>query len=468
MIIQDLGLQTDSYSWLVFLGVACFWWLSRNMGGANLKRDWPSIFTSPYGLTWLGFGITMFFRFLVLSYDSVTYGNQTYRLANLPTATVNMALMLVGAFWISVFFGYVCARSRRGPGPLNSLQRFTTEAAAEPLNPITVASFVGIILTAGPFELPLALRTPLAHLGSLWVVPAALVWWTYFSRPESGSSLRVVRWLVLAPGIVLMILSPYREHVVVTVGVPFLAALFAGLRPRLWRVIGILLVLLLVSTLVISVLRSVMWMDLTLGGAIAEEGTKSGSEGGAGLWREVVGRFHGLDSLLLTVDLVPRIFPYSERNVLVDSMVRGFVPRALYAGKELSVRGFEFSRTIWAFGEESVQEAAIAPSMPGDLYEAGGILYLVLGGLVWGLMVGAFDGWIRHLPASTAAAATAVFALQFAASAERDFAHVVATALQVLILLFLLMYFLPVRSRKRPSGEVEGLRPAQTPVGLRR
>jgi hypothetical protein len=83
--------------------------------------------------------------------------------------------------------------------------------------------------------------------------------------------------------------------------------------------------------------------------------------------------------VLLTVDLVPTVFPFRDEPVLTDALVRGFVPRLFMPDKELSDRGQEFARTIWAYDSGIESGAAIAPSMPGDLYHAGGTVTVALG-----------------------------------------------------------------------------------------
>src|SRR5262249_20698306 len=98
-------------------------------------------------------------------------------------------------------------------------------------------------------------------------------------------------------------------------------------------------------------------------------------------WLVAIRRFHGLDSLLLTVDLVPTVFPFRNDASLTDALVRGLVPRMFMDGKPLSDRGPEFAATIWAFDSGLESGAAIAPSMPGDLYHAGGTMTVALGAL---------------------------------------------------------------------------------------
>jgi hypothetical protein len=152
-------------------------------------------------------------------------------------------------------------------------------------------------------------------------------------------------------------------------------------------------------------------------------------------WLISLRRFHGLDSVLLTVDLVPTVFPFRDEPVVTDALVRGFVPRLFMPNKELSDRGPEFARTIWAYDSGIESGAAIAPSMPGDLYHAGGTATVALGALVWGLLLGLIDRWKDALAPGGRVAVLVLLATQAAPSVERDFVHCTATMLQSLVVI---------------------------------
>jgi hypothetical protein len=144
--------------------------------------------------------------------------------------------------------------------------------------------------------------------------------------------------------------------------------------------------------------------------------------------------------MLLTVALVPSLEPHSELNVLVSPLVRGVVPRFLYSGKSGAGAGIDFGSRIWAFDDQATREnsgASIAPSMPGDLYDAGGVLYIALGALIFGVLLGLVDGWKGHLPAFCGAAITVTVATQCAMSVERDFDNSIATLIQTLLVFVL-------------------------------
>jgi hypothetical protein len=152
-------------------------------------------------------------------------------------------------------------------------------------------------------------------------------------------------------------------------------------------------------------------------------------------WLVTIRRFHGFDSFLLTVDLVPAAFPFTDDGVLLGGFVRGVLPRALAPDKAGSGRGQEFARTIWAYDSGIESDAAIAPSMPGDLYRAGGVAVVLAGAAIWGLLLGLLDRWKDALAPGARAAMLALFATQVLPSVERDFAHCVATLVQTLLVL---------------------------------
>ena len=197
--------------------------------------------------------------------------------------------------------------------------------------------------------------------------------------------------------------------------------------------------LVVVSSLVSSY-RRMKWEDAPAEEVASEMRDASAVEWLAGSWGERMKRFHSFDSILLTVHLVPNAMPYSERNVLISPFIRGFIPRFIYGAKGDARAGERFGAGIWAYQDPSARDhsgAAIAPSMPGDLYDAGGVLYIALGALIWGALLGLVDGWKGHLPGYCAAAITALVATHCAMSVERDFDHSVAALIQVFVLLIL-------------------------------
>ena len=237
--------------------------------------------------------------------------------------------------------------------------------------------------------------------------------------------------------------------------VVFIASVYAGRRYRVSLVLLTAVLFVLVVTPLISVYRNVQWSGMDVDVAVEQLDPRSwfdqdSEEPPDRPWYAASRRFHAFDSLLLTIELVPEIFPYSDRAVFSSSVTRAFIPRGVWAGKQASDRGIVFSRTIWGFDDTSVAEAAIAPSMPGDLFEVGGILYIVVGGFAWGLLLGLCDRWIGGLTAPAAAMALALLTFQAFGGIERDFAHSVSTLIQTLLVVFALTYVLTTAITSTP------------------
>jgi len=216
-------------------------------------------------------------------------------------------------------------------------------------------------------------------------------------------------------------------------------------------VVPVILVCLFVLSAVVGSYRRIKWDNVRPEEVAHEFSQASFADWASGTWDEPMHRFHGFDSMLLTVALVPALEPHSGRNVLVAPFLRGFVPRFIYSGKGAADAGMKFGTRIWGFDNPTSREqpvASIAPSMPGDLYDAGGVLYVALGALLFGSLLGLVDGWKAHLPAFCGAAITVLVATQCAMSVERDFDNSVATFMQTL-LVFVLAAALIALARRR-------------------
>jgi hypothetical protein len=117
----------------------------------------------------------------------------------------------------------------------------------------------------------------------------------------------------------------------------------------------------------------------------------------------------------------------------------------------------QFGGRIWAYDDPANRDqpsASIAPSMPGDLYEAGGVLYVGIGALMWGILLGLFDGWKAHLPVFSAAGVTSLMATQAGMSVERDFEHAVATFIQTLLVFTITMGVIAMSRRRTNDASV--------------
>jgi len=434
------GLACTGTTWILFALVVIAWLVGPSL--ALVRRGgWRAMPASLLGYVWLGFAIDFVVRFLLLTVDSVEFGNDTFRLADLPASTVDHALLLSLVYWACIVLGFALWGRLRSPGLLGAIGVLGGEGSARRRTALLVGTTACFLLSVGPFGVPLALVTPLGIAGSLWVIPAAATWADFVAGATERTTDPRSRWLALTPALVRFLVSPYREHLVPIVLIPTLVWWCA--RGRLPRrqvmVAAVALPLFVLSGSVTQAYRDVLWGGAPIG-HVAEGVTGPDDdmivEPDPG-WLVAIRRFHGLDSLLLTIDLVPSAFPFRDEPILTDAFVRGLVPRALLPSKALSDRGPEFARTIWAFDSGVDSEAAIAPSMPGDLYHGGGAYTVALGALVWGLLLGLVDRWKDALPVSGRAAVLVLFATQVVPSVERDFEHCVATLLQTLVVIAL-------------------------------
>jgi hypothetical protein len=448
---ESAGLQTNFVTWLIMAGLTACWVMSVRLVPGWAREGWPALLKSLYGFMWLGFGLDIILRFLMLSYNAVEWGNETLRLVTLPTTTVNTTLAYCGIFWLLVSVGYVIAVRRPTAGPLALVRGFTLElvyAAAVPMS--LVCSVLFYLVDAKGF-LPLALLTPLAAVAGLYVLPATIVWWDHFRRPGPGWRIAGIHLLVLLPAVVHGWRSPYRENVAPLFLIPLLAALFAGRRPTLRKLAPAAVICFLAISSLVSSYRRITWEN-TRPEEVASEVRSAGVVGWfMGDFGERMARFHSFDSILLTVHIVPNAMPYSGRSVLVAPFVRGFVPRFIYGDKGVAYAGQRFDVDIWARDNPAAREhsaAAIAPSMPGDLYDSGGVLDIALGALIWGGLLGLVDGWKAHLPGFCAAALTALVAMHCASSIERDFDHEVAGLIQIFLLLIVVAGVIALARRR--------------------
>jgi hypothetical protein len=448
------GLQTDFLTWLIMAGVTACWLISVRCVPGWKSEGWPVLLKSVYGLVWLAFGLDIVLRFLMLSYNSVEWGNSTPRLMALSTDTVNTALAYCGTFWLLLTLGYGLALRRKGAGPFGLAQVFSLEFAYAAAVPVAVLASVIFYLIEGESRLPVALITPLALLANLYMVPAALVWWDHFRRPGPVWRVGSIHLIVLLPALIRGWRSPYRENLAPILLIPLIAALFAGRRPMLSKAIPAGLFCLLILSSVVSSYRRIKWENVR-----PEEVTRELREGGISGWltgasEEPTHRFHGFDSMLMTVKLVPAMEAYSGRNVLVAPFVRGFIPKFIYGDKGAADAGVNFGRRIWGYNDPLSRDhggAAIAPSMPGDLYDAGGVLYIAVGALLWGTLLGLVDGWKAHVPAFCGAAITVLVATQCAMSVERDFDNSLATFIQTLLVFVLTAGLMALARRRSPE-----------------
>jgi len=394
----------------------------------------------------------------MLSYNAVEWANGSSRLLSETVDTVNRSLAYCGLFWIMVAVAYRFAVRRRGAGPLAIVRMFTLDLIFAAAIPTALLCSVLFYVIDTPGSVPLALITPLAGVAYLFMVPATVVWWDHFRRPVAWWRVGSVPLLTLLPPLVNGWRSPYRENLAPVFLIPLLAALFAGRRPKLRVLIPAGLICFLILTTFISSYRRIKWENARPEEVASEFRAASAVDWFTGDWGAAMARFHSFDSILLTVHLVPTSRPFSGRSVLVAPFVRGFVPRIIYGDKAAADAGEKFGTEIWAFDDPMARDhggAAIAPSMPGDLYESGGVLDIALGALLWGALVGLVDGWKGYLPVYCAAAITALVATSCAMSVERDFDHSVAAFIQTFLVLIVVGWLIALGRRRSAESALD-------------
>jgi len=455
------GLRIDVSTWIV-AGAMTVCWMASVRVVPNFRREgWPALLKSVYGLVWLSFGLDIVLRFFMLAYNAVDWGNGTPRLVALPTDVVNQTLIYCAMFWALVTLGYGLSRRRRSAGPFTAARTLIPDFAYQAALPVAAFASIGFFLTETG-RLPLPLITPVALLSGLYMVPAVIVWWDHFRR--SGPKWRIgsMQVIVLAPAMVRGIVSPYRENLAPILLIPLIGAVFAGMRPKLRKLLPVGLACLLVLSVLVQSYRRIKWENVRPE-EVASDLQQDGIAGWMGMVSsEPVHRFHGFDSFLLTVALVPTLEPHSGRNVLASALLRGVLPRAVYSGKGAANAGINFGSRIWAFDDPVMREgggASIAPSMPGALYDAGGLLYIVLGALLWGALLGLVDGWKSHLPVFVSAVITMLVLTQCAMSVERDFDNSVATFIQTLLVFVVVMWAVSL-TRQQEHHYSHRLRPS--------
>ncbi len=433
LLDTSYGISYDAWTPALGLALTAVWLLSlRVLPGAG--SNWRAVPTTLFGWSWIGFGLAFVARFWVLSIDAVTYGDLSERLIALPASIINEALMLACLYWIGVSVAFALMRAPR-LNPLANVGHLVANGGAAAHDVTLVVAVIAMLLLATGEYVPSALIRPLGLITSLWVVPATAAW--AISLRTGGERFGYRRWLYLVPGLVAFFMEPFRERLLLTLLVPGVAALFAGRRLRLAVVCGVFIAFGLASTIAVGWYRQVAWEGQTVRESVEVLDPQLWlKEPYHAPWTAVLRRFHSFDSLVFYVNLVPDVVGFeTDRNPLVDVVLEGFVPRALYPDKPESRRALLFSTTLWGYSDQGRMESNIAPSMAGDLYGAGDWYWVLIGAVCWGLLIGVLDRWSWRLEPSTRAVVVASLALLAAGGIERDFPRAVATLIQNAIVL---------------------------------
>ncbi len=401
------------------------------------------------GFTWVSFGLHFVFRFAALSWDAETYRRTNVPLWSIEPFTINVALGVAGLYWVALCAGYAIAVRQKGPGLLAQFSQM--EATWDWKAGDTIAVISGLSLFffgAQHLELgvPRSVLTPLGMIGALWPVAASMEWGAWQRGGEessrwSASRWSARRWVYMLPGLVMVIVQPYRERMLQFLLVPVLAAISAGRRVSFRRMLLWGTVIVLLSTVAMSAYREVLWGGKTWAEATETLDPETWETTGLNQppWIELIGRFHGFDSLTLTLAYVPEVIQFDKRNLFLDILIQ-LVPRLIYPEKPEWRRSAEFSVKIWGYGlPQDRMGTKIAPSMAGDLFSSGGFLEVVIGGLLWGLIIGAFEGWKDRLPPMAATMVFTFLFIVFANAIERDIVLVISATVQTLIVFLGLM-----------------------------
>ena len=434
MIIQNTSLQTSALTWYLALGLLAFWALTLPLL-VRMRRGWEPVLMSLLGLAWVGFGVGIVLRFFLLAYDAEAFASPSTTLANRPPAVVNLALTSAALFWLCFVSAALAARLLPVPRLLAALVRRPGNLSSWSVLPTTAVSCACVVAALLP-STPDSLATPLSVIGSMWVIPATSAWIRWF-RGEPVLKLTLIA--TLAPGVLRLVLSPYREHLLVIALVVLVAAVYTGRRLRLAVVVPIATLIVLISTIAVSTYRQVIWWEVAPDDALSRVSLAQWEDRPFDApWTEVLRRFHDFDSLLLTVDLVPGVLPYSDRDMLMEGVTRALIPRVLDPTKRASDEGSQFQTLIWSFDDDPTREAgtaSIAPSMPGSLYAAGGLAEVIAGALFWGLLVGSLEHLKSALFSSVSAGLHVLFSVQALAGIERDYSAAFANMVQTFVVL---------------------------------
>ena len=454
LVDTSQGIESDGWTWVLAALLTACWLASVRLARQAGKTGWLAIPMSLFGWMWLGFGLSYVARFWVLSVDSVTYGNFTTRLTAIPAGVVNASLLMTLVFWVASCGMYLLAMRGRGANPLASLAHVDRQGIARWTDALSLLAGAAVASQGLGAAVPSAFERPIGLVGSFWIVPATVAWMRCALPSGDRRPPRVRRWLYLVPGVLSFAFEPFRERLLQLFLVPFLTMSFAGRRVRLASALILALVFGVVGTVAVESYRKIAWSEYSRQEA-AREIDVSGwfREPALSPWGAVLRRFHSFDSLLLTAHLMPNVLAFENRNVFADLLVETFVPRAFFPEKPQSARAKYFSRTIWRQGDPVGVEANIAPSMVGDLYSNGGIHWVLMGGLVWGILLGFLERWRKSLSPAGQAVILCYLALGIAGGLERDFSRAVATMLQGTLVLYLMILVLSGGSlwRKRPA-----------------
>jgi hypothetical protein len=430
---------------IIFTAAVIFWISSLVLAADRQARTiwgWKVVFLSFFGYAWLGFGCHYILRFLVLAYDPEFFRASLFPMWMIPSETLEQSWLYLIYFWGVFCMTYALVVNLLPPmmpSIIKKIHDLATPRQIPLLDKVTIIlTFLLIIVNSSRF--PSVLYTPFSILSSLYTIPITIIWYYHFDGYDVGKR----RYVYFIPGIINYIFNPYREHLLTMALCVLVPAILKNRRISIKKFISVVIIFLLVSTVVTNTMRSYKWGGknnaATVSG-IEDRWEKWNEKPYTSPWVKVINRFHGFDSTALTFYAVPDIFPYSERNVIKETLTKAFIPRIILESKPTISHGRKFSQTIWALDESgkvrNKQSAPIAPSMIGDLYSINGVSMLIFGALLYGLFIGFLEHLKRYTNHVTSSVMLTLLAINVAAAFERDFCIVFSSIIQLVIVIVL-------------------------------
>jgi hypothetical protein len=451
-----MKLDLSPLTWLVFAAAAGLWALSilctRNPVSPR-GWSWRDIPLSFFGLAWLAFGITFIFRFLVLAYDPFFFQATQFPLWKMPAATLTWSWVALTMYWLALVLGYLVMVWWAPPRPL-LLEKLDQLGSPDNILTLDILVFCCscLVILSGLEVIPRAISTPMAILGNFYAIAATTAWLARFQgQPRAIRAL-----LYLIPGVLVYFFSPFRTYIFAVV----LCVMIPALKLRRWASLpafmAAVVALLLVTTIINDYRRAQIKAELTdqPASTLAEEAWGSRQHRTSPSWVRLINRFHGFDSVALTVHFVPSFFPFARLNVFSDLVWR-IIPRSIVDKKSELHRGRNFSTTVWAMGDRGLTRrpaANISPTMCADLYQVNAIPLVFIGAAFYGLLMGLLESWQRRGGLLSSCILLALLGVPVALGIEQEFDFAAATVIQITIGLFLFLLFLPV------SGPAEHIR----------
>jgi hypothetical protein len=457
-----MHLEVTAYGFLAFSCATGLWGLS-----VFLTKDpsnsqgwtWRTIPLSFIGLVWIMFGFTFILRIFALVYDPEFFRTTQFPIWKIPAATLTWTWIVITLYWLTFIIGYVVMTrlSPPRPGLLGNLDQLALPENLPILDLLVLSSSCLVILSGRQF-IPLALRTPLGILGGFYVIAATTVWYGYFK----GQPLSLRNFLYLIPGFLIYLFSPFRALIFAAL----LCIIVPALKTRRWMsftsFLLAMLALLLLTTIINDYRRARMKAEVhnLQDPTLTDETLGSKELKQKPSWVRLVNRFHGFDSVALTIHFVPSVFPHSRINIFTDLMGR-VIPRAVLDKKGDTHRGRNFSTTIWAMGERGrVKRKAsnISLTMCADLFHINGIPLVMVGATFFGLLVGLLESWQRRGDALSSCIFLALFGMPVALGFEQEFDFAAATLIQVVIAFIFFLFFLGIFGKSDITGKATSIR----------